>query len=206
MQAIPTLLIVITFTFILTRMIPGNPALTMLGPQAPKESVEKLEEELGLNKSKGEQYVIYLNQILHGDFGKSYAYNQSVVELIDPIDVLRKVGGFDIAALAGLCLGGALNRIPVLMDGFISGVAALIAVRLCPAVSGYLLASHVSKEPAAVQVLEAMGKEAMIHGKMCMGEGTGAAALFPLLDMAATIYNTMSTFEDIHMDQYEHLE
>lgn len=124
----------------------------------------------------------------------------------DPIDVLRKVGGFDIAALAGLCLGGALNRIPVLMDGFISGVAALIAVRLCPAVSGYLLASHVSKEPAAVQVLEAMGKEAMIHGKMCMGEGTGAAALFPLLDMAATIYNTMSTFEDIHMDQYEHLE
>ena len=52
----------------------------------------------------------------------------------------------------------------------------------------------------------AMGKEAMIHGKMCMGEGTGAAALFPLLDMAATIYNTMSTFEDIHMDQYEHLE
>ena len=71
LQAIPTLLIVITFTFILTRMIPGNPALTMLGPQAPKESVEKLEEELGLNKSKGEQYVIYLNQILHGDFGKS---------------------------------------------------------------------------------------------------------------------------------------
>ena len=124
----------------------------------------------------------------------------------DPIDVLAKVGGFDIAALAGLCLGGAWKHTPVLMDGFISCVAALLAVRLCPAVSGYLLASHVSKEPAAERILDELGKEAMIHGKMCMGEGTGAAALFPILDMAAEIYNTMSTFEDIHMDSYEHLE
>ena len=76
LQSIPTLFIVITITFILTRMIPGNPALTMLGPQAPKEAVEQLEEELGLNKSKGEQYMMYLKQILSGDFGKSYSYNQ----------------------------------------------------------------------------------------------------------------------------------
>ncbi len=124
----------------------------------------------------------------------------------DPIDVLAKVGGFDIAGLTGLCLGGALRHVPILMDGFISSVAALLAVRLCPAVGGYLLASHVSKEPAAAKVLDMMGKEAMIHGKMCMGEGTGAAAAFPLLDMAAMIYNTMSTFDDIHMDKYEHLE
>ena len=82
LQSIPTLFIVITITFVLTRMIPGNPALTMLGPQAPKESVEQLEQELGLDKSKGEQYIIYLKQILSGDFGRSYSYNQSVVELI----------------------------------------------------------------------------------------------------------------------------
>lgn len=124
----------------------------------------------------------------------------------DPIDVLAKVGGLDIGGLVGLYLGGALMHIPVLMDGFISCVAALIAIRLCPAAEGYILASHVSKEPAAHRILQVMGKEAIIHGHMCMGEGTGAAAAFPLLDLAAEVYNTMSTFEDIHMDQYEHLE
>ena len=124
----------------------------------------------------------------------------------DPVDVLAKVGGLDIAGMTGLFLGGALRHIPVLMDGFISCVAALIAVRLCPNADGYILASHLSKEPAARRLLDAMGKEAMIQAQMRMGEGTGAAAAFSLLDQAVTVYRTMSTFDDINLEQYEHLE
>ena len=123
----------------------------------------------------------------------------------DSIDVLAKVGGLDIAGMAGVYLGGAALQIPVLIDGFISGVAALVAARLCPEAADYMIASHVSKEPAAYLVLDELGKEAVLHADMCLGEGTGAIALCPFLDMGATLYNTLSTFDDIHVDQYEEL-
>ncbi len=124
----------------------------------------------------------------------------------DAIDVLAKGGGFDIAGLAGVFLGGAALKIPVIMDGFISCVAALVAVSICPEVSGYILASHVSKEPAARLILEYLQKEAVIHGDMCLGEGTGAIALLPLLDLGIAVYHSMSTFEEIHVEQYEELK
>ena len=124
----------------------------------------------------------------------------------DAIDVLAKVGGLDIAGMAGVFLGGAVYGIPVVMDGFISCVSALIAMRICPAAKDYILASHVSKEPAAHLILENMGKEAIIHADMCLGEGTGAVALFPILDLAAAVYHSMSTFDDIHVEQYEELK
>ena len=124
----------------------------------------------------------------------------------DAIDVLAKVGGLDIAGMAGVFLGGAVYGIPVVMDGFISCVSALIAMRICPAARDYILASHVSKEPAAHLILENMGKEAIIHADMCLGEGTGAVALFPILDLAAAVYHSMSTFDDIHVEQYEELK
>lgn len=124
----------------------------------------------------------------------------------DAIDVLAKVGGFDIAGMAGVFFGGAALKIPVIMDGFISCVAALVAVSICPEVSGYILASHVSKEPAARLILEYLQKEAVIHGDMCLGEGTGAIALLPLLDLGIAVYHSMSTFEEIHVEQYEELK
>ncbi len=124
----------------------------------------------------------------------------------DAIDVLAKVGGFDIAGMAGVFLGGAALKIPVIMDGFISCVAALVAVSICPEASGYILASHVSKEPAARLILEYLQKEAVIHGDMCLGEGTGAIALLPLLDLGISVYHSMSTFEEIHVEQYEELK
>ena len=99
----------------------------------------------------------------------------------DAIGVLAKVGGFDIAGMAGMFLGGAALGVPVVIDGFISCVAALIAQRICPLAGEYMIASHVSKEPAARLILEALGKEAVIHGEMCLGEGSGAVALFPFL-------------------------
>ena len=128
----------------------------------------------------------------------------------DPIDVLAKVGGLDIAEWTnpkgGYFIGGAALQIPVLIDGFISGVAALVAAGICPQAKDYMIASHVSKEPAAHLVLEKLGKEAVLHADMCLGEGTGAIALCPFLDMGATLYNTLSTFDDIHVDQYEELK
>lgn len=123
----------------------------------------------------------------------------------DPIDVLAKVGGLDIAGMTGVFLGGAALHMPVVIDGFISCVAALIAKEICPAAGDYMLASHVSKEPAAHLILEHMGLEPIIYGDMCLGEGTGAVALFPLLEMGAHVYSTMSTFDDIRLEQYEEL-
>ena len=123
----------------------------------------------------------------------------------DVLDVLSKVGGLDIAGLAGVFLGGAALGIPVVMDGFISCVAALTAKLLCPGAADYMIASHVSKEPASKLILEALGKSPVLHADMCLGEGTGAIAFLPVLDLGAELYNTMGTFEDIHMEQYEEL-
>ena len=124
----------------------------------------------------------------------------------DVIDVLAKVGGLDIAGMAGVFLGGAALGMPVVMDGFISCVAALIAQRICPNAGEYMIPSHVSREPAAHLILKELGKEAVLHAGMCLGEGTGAVALFPVLDLAEAVYNSMSTFGDINVEQYEELK
>ncbi len=121
----------------------------------------------------------------------------------DPIDVLSKVGGYDIAGLVGVFLGGAAARIPVVIDGFISSVAALIACSLNPLAKDYLLPSHVSKESAGALLLEALGLEAFLTCDMCLGEGTGAVALFPILDLALAVYMQMSTFAQIEMEAYQ---
>ena len=123
----------------------------------------------------------------------------------DPVDTLRKVGGLDIAGLVGVFLGGALYHIPVLIDGFISSAAALTAARLCPAALDYMLASHASNEPAGQLVLDALGLQPAIRAGMCLGEGTGAVAMMPLLDMALVMYREMCSFDDYQIDAYEHL-
>ena len=94
---------------------------------------------------------------------------------------------------------------PVVIDGFISCVAALCAARICPEAIGYMIASHVSKEPAAVMLLNALEKEAFLTCDMCLGEGTGAVTLFPLLDMADAVYEGMSTFEEADIETYQPL-
>ena len=114
----------------------------------------------------------------------------------DPLDVLAKLGGFDLAGLCGVFLGGALEGIPVLMDGFISGVAALCAVRLCPAAAKAVFASHCSSEPAARLVLEALGKAPLLTAGLHLGEGTGAVASIPLWDMALAVYDHCYSFSE----------
>ena len=122
------------------------------------------------------------------------------------VSVLSKVGGLDLAGLCGVFLGGAVYHVPVLADGFISVAAALCAVRLCPAVRDYIIATHVSKEPAAKDLLSALGLEPLITANMHLGEGTGAVAAIPLLDMALKVFYEMPTFQDIEMEAYKDLE
>lgn len=112
----------------------------------------------------------------------------------DPLDVLSKLGGLDIAGLCGVFLGGALYRVPIIMDGFISGVAALCAVRLCENAKKQVFASHVSSEPAAHLVLNALGKKPLLTAGMHLGEGTGAVASIPLWDMAIAVYQGCYSF------------
>ena len=123
----------------------------------------------------------------------------------DPLDVLHKVGGLDIAGLTGVFLGGAIHRVPVLVDGFISSAAALVAAAICPAAKDYMLASHASNEPAGRMVLETLGLTPFLHAGMCLGEGTGAVAVMPLLDMGAAVYREMCTFAATDIEAYEHL-
>ena len=120
----------------------------------------------------------------------------------DPVDVLQKVGGLDLAAMCGAFLGAAAARLPVIIDGYICAVAALCAVRLCPDSAHAFLASHVSAEPAAQRVLRELGLEAPITAGMRLGEGSGAVALLPLLDLALSVYGSGQTFDRLGIDAY----
>jgi nicotinate-nucleotide--dimethylbenzimidazole phosphoribosyltransferase len=119
----------------------------------------------------------------------------------DPIDVLAKVGGFEIAALAGLILGGAARRLPVVLDGFITGVAALIAVGLQPRCRDYLIASHLSVERGHEVVLRQLKLTPLLDLNLRLGEGTGACLGIGLVQAALKILTQMATFEEAGVSQ-----
>ena len=131
---------------------------------------------------------------------RALAVNQPDRE--DPVDVLAKVGGFEIAGMAGAFLGGERYRMPIVIDGVISAVAALIAARISPACRAFMLPSHMSREPAAPPIMEELGLSPVLHADMALGEGTGAVTLFPLLDMALRVYHGTQTFDDLGMEAY----
>jgi nicotinate-nucleotide--dimethylbenzimidazole phosphoribosyltransferase len=124
----------------------------------------------------------------------------------DSIDILACLGGFDIGGMAGLFIGGAIYRIPVLIDGFISAVAALIAIETDKRVKDYIIPSHISAEPGTLRVFEALSMKPYLNLNMRLGEGTGAALMFNIIDAAIYAYNNMGTFDDAKIEQYEHLE
>lgn len=113
----------------------------------------------------------------------------------DPLDVLTKVGGLEIAGIAGLILGAAAHRIPVVIDGFISTAAALIAVALKPEAKNYLLAAHQSAEPGHRIALTALGLDPLLDLNMRLGEGTGATLGMGMVEAAIRILTEMATFE-----------
>lgn len=123
----------------------------------------------------------------------------------DPMDVLSKVGGFDLAGLVGLYLGGARHRVPIMIDGMISAVAAALAWKIAPLSREYMIPTHVSKEPSGMKLLQALEMRPMLTCDMCLGEGTGAIAALPLLDMALSVYDGMCTFSETNIEQYEEL-
>jgi nicotinate-nucleotide--dimethylbenzimidazole phosphoribosyltransferase len=123
---------------------------------------------------------------------RAIAVNQP--DAADPLDVLAKVGGAEIAGLAGFIIGAAANGCPVVIDGFISSVAALVAVRLAEQAKPYLFASHLSQEQGHAVVLGAMGLSPMIQLDMRLGEGTGAVLCFHFVDAALKLMQEMATF------------
>ena len=118
----------------------------------------------------------------------------------DPIDVLAKVGGFDLAALTGVFLGGAYLRVPVVIDGFISMVAALAASRIAPAAKQFMFASHESFEQGFAHAAKALDIETYLSLNMRLGEGSGCPIMFAVIDAACAVIRDMGTFEDAEIN------
>jgi len=114
----------------------------------------------------------------------------------DPVDVLSKVGGFEIGGLAGVMLGAAAHRVPVVIDGFISGTAALIATELSPLLKDYLIAAHLSAESGHRVLLHYLGLEPLLVLEMRLGEGTGAALGIAIVEAAVKTLAEMATFAE----------
>ncbi len=121
----------------------------------------------------------------------------------DAIDVLCKVGGFEIGGLAGAMIAGAAHRIPVVIDGFISGSAALIAAGICPQIKGYLIASHLSVEKGHAACLEYLGLDPLLDLNMRLGEGTGAALGIFLAGASVNLLRQMATFAEARVSDIE---
>ena len=117
----------------------------------------------------------------------------------DAIDVLSKVGGFEIGAMAGVILACAANRVPVVLDGFISYAAALIAYNINHKTKNYMIASHLSAEPGAKKALNMMGLKPFLDMDMRLGEGSGAALAFNIIEASNYVYKNMATFDEIDM-------
>ena len=118
----------------------------------------------------------------------------------DIVDVLSKLGGFDIAAMCGAFLGAAVHRVPVVVDGFISAVAAMCACRINRACADYLFASHVSYERGYMLAINDMGLVPMLQLQMRLGEGSGCPIAFEVIDAALTVLKDMATFEEARID------
>lgn len=121
-------------------------------------------------------------------------------ESIDVVDVLSKVGGFDLAAMTGAFLGAAVYRIPVVIDGFISIVAALAATRLAPLAKNFMIASHVSKEQGYSCALDELGLPPMLNLELRLGEGSGCPLAFQIIRGACAIMNHMATFAEAEIN------
>ncbi len=124
----------------------------------------------------------------------------------DAFEALRRLGGLDIAALAGVFIGGAVYGVPVVIDGLISAVAALTAQRLLPGCSGYMIPSHMGREKGMDIVMQELSLRPVINADLALGEGTGAVLIFPMLDMVMNLYGGGTAFDETDIDRYERFE
>jgi nicotinate-nucleotide--dimethylbenzimidazole phosphoribosyltransferase len=121
----------------------------------------------------------------------------------DALDTLAKVGGLEIAGLVGVILGAAARRMPVVLDGFIAGSAALVAVKLCPVARNYLIAGHLSVERGHRVLLDALGLEPLLNLDLRLGEGTGAALAMGIIEAALAAHSQMATFAEAGVSERE---
>ncbi len=146
---------------------------------------------------------------------EGYARKIKVVDLLidkyglfdlSPLEILSDAGGFDIAGLTGICIGGAIYHIPIVLDGFITECAALVADSLVPGVKDYLIASHSGAETAVKLIEDRLKLKPVIYGELKLGEGTGAMMLIGLIKQVLSVYNGVYSFSDIDLDNYERYE
>ena len=128
--------------------------------------------------------------------------NKSVRSLA-VLDLLSSLGGLDIATLTGIFIGGSIYKLPIVIDGVISEVAALFAYFINPLCKEYMVASHLSREPVASIIFNILGLKPVIDASLALGEGSGCAMLFPLLDMVLEIYTKNASFSDIKIEEYK---
>ena len=121
-------------------------------------------------------------------------------------EILRTLGGLDIAGLVGLCIGAARCHIPIMLDGVISTCAALLAKAIAPGTEEYMIASHAGREKGNSFTLSGLGLKPLLNGNMALGEGTGALMAFPVLDMALDFYNNAAKFADYQIEDYERFD
>lgn len=148
-----------------------------------------VEDAVGRGSGSNEQQVAHKKTVVR----RAIALNQP--DPRDPLDVLRKVGGLELAGLVGVILGSAARRCPVVIDGFISSAAALVAARMAPQAVGYMIGSHQSLEKGHVHLIKAIGLSPLLQMDMRLGEGTGAVLAFPIIDAAGKVMREMATFE-----------
>ena len=133
-------------------------------------------------------------------------YRQGSIGWDAALEIISNFGGCELAAMAGFCLGGAVYRTPVVLDGYLSAVAGLAAERLRPGVRDYLIPSHSSREPGAEACMKELGLTPVIFGRFRLGEGTGALPLLPMLRMADAVYRNMVHFDSTDIPAYRRMD
>ena len=152
---------------------------------------EKSKNAEGKKKIRKEQGNMDFESKINFEKFKTEEYQKSI------INVLAKVGGLDIAGMAGTYLGCAKNRVPVVIDGFISAVSALIAYKICPASREFMIASHLSEEPGMKYIMKELNLKPMLFMNMKLGEGTGAVMMFPVIEGACNITGVVRKYPDV---------
>lgn len=152
---------------------------------------EKSKNAEGKKKIRKEQGNMDFESKINFENFKTEEYQKSI------INVLAKVGGLDIAGMAGTYLGCAKNRVPVVIDGFISAVSALIAYKICPVSREFMIASHLSEEPGMKYIMKELNLEPMLFMNMKLGEGTGAVMMFPVIESACNITKVVREYPDV---------
>lgn len=152
---------------------------------------EKSKNAEGKKNIRKEQGNMDFESKINFENFKTEEYQKSI------INVLAKVGGLDIAGMAGTYLGCAKNRVPVVIDGFISAVSALIAYKICPISREFMIASHLSEEPGMKYIMKELDLEPMLFMNMKLGEGTGAVMMFPVIEGACNITKVVREYPDV---------